>query len=746
MKITDCLSRQFMEINAISISRNDIRHLQDNDATLNAVRQYAANDRWPNHTTEELHFFKKSRDKIRFGTSGELFIKNDNQLKLVLPQCLTNDVIKTYHDDIGHPGFEKTLNEISSRYIWYRMAADIKEFVRTCHQCQVSKPNLRPKQPPLGHSDTPTHPFEQYAFDLIGPLPVTNNENKYALVGVDLFSKRVHACPLESKLSTIIATEIERILTKNPIMPKSILTDNGLEFAEVTRLCDELGIKHLRSAPYHPQTNGAVERMNQTLKQRLFEFDEENSWDIRLPRVLHAINCSKNATTKMTPFQLENGLSGRNLNDKIDLPRQITENLEELRRLAVERTTLEKELRVLKQGNEDFVPYAVDDLVLAKNHQEKMPRYIGPLKIIKVRGNGLTYELQTLNGTKTHIRAATELKPYYDRPEETQSPSEMPSTTDTQPTSSVDFFDDEDFGINFFPVVSDSEPPDQPTPPQSATPQSVTPPAQPTTPEPSPTPSEEFHSTQDDLTDSDDSDALPIFVEDIDTENEAIVAPTPLRNPDTSNDSEETISDNACTSYSDGGAEDNISSGAEEISALTRNEENRSNAATRSEMQFSITRSDGKISPKPEIKYELKLYQMTSKEVSDIISHLKIPASGTIEEQKKQINRFFQEKYPNHKRTPDGHLVFETTFDPTEKSKLKDFSSLELKVLMKAYNIPPPSVLANKNATYKHCKKFLLKKYPNADLENDDIIFNITRCKTPENPKQIALLKTRKSS
>ena len=107
-------------------------------------------------------------------------------------------------------------------------------------------------------------------------------------------------------------------------MPKSILTDNGLEFAEVTRLCDELGIKHLRSAPYHPQTNGAVERMNQTLKQRLFEFDEENSWDIRLPRVLHAINSSKNATTKMTPFQLESGLSGRNLNDQIDPPRQIT--------------------------------------------------------------------------------------------------------------------------------------------------------------------------------------------------------------------------------------------------------------------------------------------------------------------------------------------------------------------------------------------------------------------------------------
>ena len=41
-------------------------------------------------------------------------------------------------------------------------------------------------------------------------------------------------------------------------------------------------------------------------------------------------------------------VSGRNLNDRIDLPRQITENLEELRRLAVERTTLEKELRVLK--------------------------------------------------------------------------------------------------------------------------------------------------------------------------------------------------------------------------------------------------------------------------------------------------------------------------------------------------------------------------------------------------------------
>ena len=71
------------------------------------------------------------------------------KLIILVPKTLQNDIIKTYHNETGHPGIVKTVTEISSPYIWPSLE-DLKTFIRTCHICQVSKPNLKPKQPPLG--------------------------------------------------------------------------------------------------------------------------------------------------------------------------------------------------------------------------------------------------------------------------------------------------------------------------------------------------------------------------------------------------------------------------------------------------------------------------------------------------------------------------------------------------------------------------------------------------------------------
>ena len=75
------------------------------------------------------------------------------------------------------------------------------------------------------------------AFDLIGPLPVTDNENRYALVGIDLFSKRISAVALTSKAAINVQREIERVVFSNPFLPKCILTDNGTEFSLVENFC-----------------------------------------------------------------------------------------------------------------------------------------------------------------------------------------------------------------------------------------------------------------------------------------------------------------------------------------------------------------------------------------------------------------------------------------------------------------------------------------------------------------------------
>ena len=295
----------------IRVSRADIKNLQEYDAIVRRVRTFASNKRWSNACNGDLSFYRKVRDKLLFGPVGELMLQDQAVLKLVVPEVIKNDILKNFHDRIDHSGIDKTLTEISSRYVWPEMQADVRAFIGSCHVCQISKPNLKPKQPPLRQSETEIFSHELLAFDLIDPLPVTDRDHRYVLVGTDLFIKKIYTAPLTSEYADTISNEIERIVCANPVLPTAVLTDHGREFFGVTSLCDSFGIRYNKSQPYHPQTNGGVERMNQTLKQRLVEIDNNTNWDERLHHKTHSINRSKNVVTGHSPFELETGLTGR---------------------------------------------------------------------------------------------------------------------------------------------------------------------------------------------------------------------------------------------------------------------------------------------------------------------------------------------------------------------------------------------------------------------------------------------------
>jgi len=50
-----------------------------------------------------------------------------------------------------------------------------------------------------------------------------------------------------------------------------LLSDNGSSYisADLADWLDDQGMKHVRGAPYHPQTQGKIERWHQTLKNRI---------------------------------------------------------------------------------------------------------------------------------------------------------------------------------------------------------------------------------------------------------------------------------------------------------------------------------------------------------------------------------------------------------------------------------------------------------------------------------------------
>jgi hypothetical protein len=84
-------------------------------------------------------------------------------------------------------------------------------------------------------------------------------------------------------------------------------------------------MRHLLSTPYHPQTNGLVERFNRTLCESLAKLvEKEEDWDLFISPVLLAYRTSIHAITKVTPFLLTYGrevnmpFDGPTVNDQVN--------------------------------------------------------------------------------------------------------------------------------------------------------------------------------------------------------------------------------------------------------------------------------------------------------------------------------------------------------------------------------------------------------------------------------------------
>ena len=85
-----------------------------------------------------------------------------------------------------------------------------------------------------------------------------------------------------------------------------MLTNNGPNFVSdaFAEVLAERAIRHLRTRPYRPQTNGKAERFNRTLADELlynFRFRSESERRIRLKRWVHDYNCHRHHTAVAGP-------------------------------------------------------------------------------------------------------------------------------------------------------------------------------------------------------------------------------------------------------------------------------------------------------------------------------------------------------------------------------------------------------------------------------------------------------------
>jgi len=87
------------------------------------------------------------------------------------------------------------------------------------------------------------------------------------LIVVDAHSKWLEVIPMASTSATRIIEELRMLFTAHDLL-EQLVSDDGSQFIadEFRAFMRSNGIKHIKSAPYHPATNGLAERFVQTFK------------------------------------------------------------------------------------------------------------------------------------------------------------------------------------------------------------------------------------------------------------------------------------------------------------------------------------------------------------------------------------------------------------------------------------------------------------------------------------------------
>ena len=301
----------------VGVTREHLQQLQDTDETLADAREQADQPSKPFVREDGLLFHKRELRKLH----GES--ETETVMQLVLPRSCRQRVLELAHSIplAGHLGRKKTYARLAQRFYWPSMSRDVVEYVRSCEACQKCG-RRRPARVPMIPLPVVDVPFSRVAMDLVGPLPRSRSGNRYVLVLCDYATRYPEAVPLRNIDAETIAEELIQIFARVGL-PQEILTDQGSNFQSqlLQQLHRFLKVHAIRTSPYHPQTDGLVERFNQTLKSMLRKCarEEGKDWDKMIPFLLFAYREVPQESTGFSPFEL---VYGRDVRGPLDVVRE----------------------------------------------------------------------------------------------------------------------------------------------------------------------------------------------------------------------------------------------------------------------------------------------------------------------------------------------------------------------------------------------------------------------------------------
>ncbi|GBM38058.1 Transposon Ty3-G Gag-Pol polyprotein [Araneus ventricosus] len=253
-----CSPRQLRRLNFISQYSTDIRHVQ---GAQNIVADALSRIEVDSITKSPILNFKEFARAQKDDSDIQKFLHNDaSSLQLELKPCQTSNcnllcdtstgvprpfvptsfrkLIFDHLHNLAHPGIAASTKLISARYVWP------------------------------------------------GPLPPSEGQN-YLLTIIDRFSRWPEAIPIPDMRAKTICRAIFDTWISRFGCPSVVTSDQGSQlrssmFVEFTRM---LGTQKIKTTPYHPISNGIVERFHRHLKSAI-KAHENEKWSELIPIIL----------------------------------------------------------------------------------------------------------------------------------------------------------------------------------------------------------------------------------------------------------------------------------------------------------------------------------------------------------------------------------------------------------------------------------------------------------------------------
>ena len=245
-----------------------------------------------------------------FSRKNELSVDQNCLLwgtRVVIPKSLQKQVLNIIHEE--HTGIVKMKGIARGVVWWHGIDADIEKIVKSCFECQQNR--NAPASAPLYSWSWPDKPWSRIHLDYAGPFM-----GNMFLIVVDAHSKWIDVKVMSNITSQNTIFQLKEIFATHGL-PDVVVTDNGTSFcsSDFEAFLKHNGVQHIKSAPYHPATNGLAERAVQTFKQNL-KCMQKGTIHEKVLRFLTKYRVTPQSSTGVSPAEL---LLGRKLKTKLDL-------------------------------------------------------------------------------------------------------------------------------------------------------------------------------------------------------------------------------------------------------------------------------------------------------------------------------------------------------------------------------------------------------------------------------------------